>query len=744
MAERRTYQGATYERAGPGQPWTLVSAPPASGQVLTDPQQPVDLRRAELGAQRDQIGVQRDQYGAESAPVTDRFSREQALRQQFNQNPEVQSYRAVVPLYISARNAADTRAGDLNIIYAFGKMMDPGSVVREGELVLAQGTSPIAQRLRALLSSELSGTGRMNASTRRNLMAELQSRRLELARSYAAQRNQYTAAAREYGLDPELVVGQHPAQPYADEERRAREAAANPRASGGGDARPGFDPGAPIYRTPGGTEMQAVFDGGESVGMGASGSTAPEPGLNESYFGQGMSGVNEGIANTLGAPIDIMNALYGVGLDGINAAANTDLQPSDSPLLGSNMFRSMLTGAGSIAPPTDDPSHQFVRRVGQSVGGAVIPVAGTAGTMGRAGAGFLTSLGGGVGAATAQQVAPDNPYAEMGAELIGSLGSAGGMFGLARRGARNAAIDAVPSSQQLRTDASNLYAQAESRGVVADPPVTTRIADRVREIAREEELITPTGRVSTDYPRAAGAMQLLDDYAGQTMNPRQIQVVRSTLADAVQATEGNERRIARLMLKEFDEGTTVLAPELSQARRTASRYLQGDDIQRSIDLAEARAPQFSQSGMDNAIRTEFRGLDRGNIRGDNSFPPAVVDAIENVARGTPGSNIARMLGRFAPSTPWAGMPGMMNGIGIGAMTGEPLLGAAATGATWLGGTGARVLANRMTTRNASVAEALARSGGDLQLPAFGDDISRQLAILLAGQTAGGGAYEMRQ
>lgn len=452
------------------------------------------------------------------------------------------------------------------------------------------------------------------------------------------------------------------------------------------------------------------------------------PSLDNSYLGQGLSGINEGIANTLGAPVDLVNSLYGAGLHGINAIANTDFQPSQEPFLGSAQFRRLLGATGSIATPTDNPGQQFVRRTAQSVGGALIPVAATAGTMARAGTGMMTALGGGMGAATAQQVAPGNPYVELGGEVLGSLGSAGGMFGLARRSARQAAEAAVPTVPQLRQQAGNLYTAAESRGIVAGPSVTRNIASRIRTIARDEELVTPTGRVSTAYPRAAEAMNLMNDYGGAHMTPRQIQVIRETLGDAVGGTQGKERRIASMMLHAFDEETVPLAPELAQARDIASRYLQANQVQRAIDLAEPRAAQYSQSGSQNALRTEFRNLDRRMINGQAQFTPAVAAAIERVSRGDVSTNIMRNVGRLAPTGTVS--TGLSAGVPflIGNAMGGPAVGAAASAGTMALGTAARAGANRATVNQARMAEMLARNGGEIN--SVDPDVAYRIAMAL--------------
>jgi hypothetical protein len=151
-------------------------------------------------------------------------------------------------------------------------------------------------------------------------------------------------------------------------------------------------------------------------------------------------------------------------------------------------------------------------------------------------------------------------------------------------------------------------------------------------------------------------------------------------------------------------------------------------------LADPRAAQYSQSGEENALRTEFRNLDRQIVRGDQRFPDPVVEAIQNVSRGTPASNVARHLGKLAPRGvvsfgAGAGVPFM-----IGNAAGGPVLGGAMGGGAMAAGEIGRALATRMTRRNADVAEILARAGGEIPVdPVLTPEVQRMIALGMTSQ-----------
>lgn len=451
-----------------------------------------------------------------------------------------------------------------------------------------------------------------------------------------------------------------------------------------------------------------------------------------SYLGQGMSGLNEGIASALGAPVDLATMGMNLVPQGINAVANTRIPQINDPIGGSEWIKDRMSGWGTYGA-TNDPSKQFVRRAGQSVGAAAVPV-GATGSLAQLGRGLAMSAGGGVGAAAAQQAFPGNPVAEFTGEVLGSGLTATGLIGSSRRAAMQEAMKQVPTRDELRDQATNLYNTAESRGIVAGPNVTGNLAGRFQKIADDEKLRWPNGKVDPNYTRAGAALDMIDAHAGQSIDPRQIQVMRDNLMDSVMATQGKERRISRKMLEAFDEETVPLAPELAQARKVSSRYLQSDQINKARDLAEPRAAQFSGSGMENALRTEFRKLDRGIINGTQNFNPAVEQSINNVTRGTPYSNAMRTLGKAAPTGPVSA--GISTGVpfAIGNALGGPAVGAGASAATLGLGMFGRSAATKAVEKEAAMADILARNGGALDVPPLVDEETRRaMERALAGQ-----------
>lgn len=129
------------------------------------------------------------------------------LRKEFESTDAVKQYRAVLPLFNRAKTAPNTRAGDISMIYALGKMFDPTSVVREGELVLAQNAAPWLQKMASQANSQLSARGALSPETRATILEALQGQVDSFRIPYDQERQRYSQYATEYGIDPFKVVG---------------------------------------------------------------------------------------------------------------------------------------------------------------------------------------------------------------------------------------------------------------------------------------------------------------------------------------------------------------------------------------------------------------------------------------------------------------------------------------------------------------------------------------------------------
>lgn len=315
-------------------------------------------------------------------------------------------------------------------------------------------------------------------------------------------------------------------------------------------------------------------------------------------------------------------------------------------------------------------------------------------------AGMTALLGGGIGGLM--------PAATAG------LRKAGEAF--ANRGVRKAAMEGVESVDDLIAKAGSKYDEARALGITATGDQTTKLADSMTDALRAEGLVSPTGRISSAYPKVTDALNMVMDYAEGEMTPTQMQQVRKLLQAAAGSADGQEARLGTKMLREFDSFVEPLAPQFKEANALYSRAKKGGMIDEAIELAGSRAGQFSGSGFENALRTEFRALDRKIIKGQlKGLSEAQIAAIRRVANGGPVENLMRDLGKMAPRGVVG--TGITTGVpfAMGTAMGSPGLGMAmSAGALGLGEIGRRG-ATAMQRGNADYASALMRMA---EAPAF--------------------------
>jgi hypothetical protein len=130
------------------------------------------------------------------------------LRKEVQQLPSYKNVTASAPVYKSMLDAAgrDNRAADVNLIYGMAKIMDPGSVVRESEMTIAQAVATIPQQLQATVLSQLKETGRLSPDVRAAIMAEAHGRMVSYQNMYDQDATMMRGIAERRRMDPRDVL----------------------------------------------------------------------------------------------------------------------------------------------------------------------------------------------------------------------------------------------------------------------------------------------------------------------------------------------------------------------------------------------------------------------------------------------------------------------------------------------------------------------------------------------------------
>lgn len=106
---------------------------------------------------------------------------------------------------LRAGQRLDSGQGDIAMVYAYMKMLDPTSVVREGEYATAENTGGAAQKLIGTYNKLLTGE-RLLPAERDKFVTAAESLAGEKTERFAKLRSQYEDVARKAGADPNRVM----------------------------------------------------------------------------------------------------------------------------------------------------------------------------------------------------------------------------------------------------------------------------------------------------------------------------------------------------------------------------------------------------------------------------------------------------------------------------------------------------------------------------------------------------------
>ncbi len=683
-----------------------------------------------------------------------------SLRKEFQATDIAKNYNIALGTYNSALTTKPTAEGDQSLIVSFARMLDPNSVVREGEFVVAASNEAAFTRLVNDIKRQfgVDGAGRLSDQGRARLREEMRNLVVNRFKApYDQSRQMYEGYARASGIDPALVVGQPPE-------------AAFPK---------GILNEPVIDSAP--EEMKLSTDGTKSVPLpqwyqDAVNSYLSENGrnLDPSQYAAFRVGLDEqlGIPGNIGYYVEDGQRIR----DGLEQGGRLTAIPSTREVRMSPMeeavtdFASTPFGAG-VATFTNSATAgvpawlaggtEKLEAVRQNQ-----PVAGFIGDLGGGIAGTMM-MGGGLGALGARGLAA-NPMAQNAAfgavsgatqsedpltgAAFGAVGSLGGDIAgryagralpeLFAPGSMRAARESVPSSGDLGLQADRLYARAMTQGQSAPAPRVDQFIDDTEAFLRSNGVMTQQGQL-LGSGQLQDATRLLQSFRGREMNPLEARTVRDTIAEGRMAMregvpDNRTRMLSGDLTDQFDRFAEAdgIMPGIAAAREVAQRRIMGRELQRARELGQARGEiNYSQGSEDLGIRRAFGALDTADVRGARMYPENVQEAIRIVSRGTPTRNLAQWIGRLSPQGGGGLYGGGALGGLVGTASGDVATGLGTTATLYTTGLFGRSLANRMTRRDAEMAELVARGG-----PAF-QSLLQQVAeeAAIRGGRAGAGA-----
>lgn len=129
------------------------------------------------------------------------------LRKEIQSLPSYKNAAQAFPIYRAMVETAPnkTRASDLNLVYGLGKIMDPTSVVREGEMIMVKDTASLPDWLIGEIN-RLNGGQALQEDTRNAILAEAGTRMKAYLQAWELDAEQYKGIVDRYGLNPADVL----------------------------------------------------------------------------------------------------------------------------------------------------------------------------------------------------------------------------------------------------------------------------------------------------------------------------------------------------------------------------------------------------------------------------------------------------------------------------------------------------------------------------------------------------------
>lgn len=273
---------------------------------------------------------------------------------------------------------------------------------------------------------------------------------------------------------------------------------------------------------------------------------------------------------------------------------------------------------------------------------------------------------------------------------------------------------AVPTTDQLFDASRAVYTEIDEAGVTVKPEAMKSLAENVNKVSDEfgggEGLIPTSERVVKIFNRIA-------DEGGE-ITLGQLDKLRRQAQIPAKSLDPTEKAFGNAMIDEIDSfledaGTGALNGPPGSVKDISTRYKVARNLwgraRKSQTLQNALVDaRNASSGFENGIRIEFGKILRNKKR-LKFFSPEEIAEMRKVKEGSPGANIARLIGKsgFTDGKSTNFLGGSI-GASVGFQAGGPV------GAVIVPTIGfvSKKFAERLTKGNANFANQVIRAGKD--------------------------------
>lgn len=133
------------------------------------------------------------------------------VRNEITSLPSYKNLAQAAPIYKAMFDTAgtDSKASDLNLVYGLGKIMDPTSVVREGEMIMVNKTASVPDWFQGWVN-QINGGARLTPETRQAILAEAHNRINSYNQQFNNDAEQYRGIAQRYRMNPLDIIPSFP------------------------------------------------------------------------------------------------------------------------------------------------------------------------------------------------------------------------------------------------------------------------------------------------------------------------------------------------------------------------------------------------------------------------------------------------------------------------------------------------------------------------------------------------------
>lgn len=153
---------------------------------------------AKSGAEAKRAEAEANQIMSGIVPAEKRPELEGKMRKEYND--QTKPYQEVKSAYGRVLSSEDTAVGDLSLIFGYMKMLDPGSVVREGEFATAQNAAGVPERIMNIYNKVATGQ-RLSPSQRESFKGQAKGLYSSALEGEKTVRTGLERISKEYGLN---------------------------------------------------------------------------------------------------------------------------------------------------------------------------------------------------------------------------------------------------------------------------------------------------------------------------------------------------------------------------------------------------------------------------------------------------------------------------------------------------------------------------------------------------------------